>query len=159
MKRFFRLAALLLALTLTLLLAACGGGEEKAADIDPDQLAQSIMEQVSFKDSLARVEGDLAKEWYFLDDKVTDHAIYIDGTGASAQEIAVLKAADAADAAHLEQIMQDRLETLAFYFENYVPAEMQKINNPVIVTKGNVVVMVLHDDVAAAESALDSLLK
>lgn len=156
MKRLLSLATIVLALTI--LLSACGGGD-KPADVDPDELARSIQEELSFTAPLERIEGDLAKEWYFLNDKVAEHAIYIDGSAATAQEVAVLKAADAADISALEEILQSRLETLAFSYENYNPNEMQKIKNPVIVTKGNIAVMVLHDDAAAAESAVDSLLK
>ena len=44
-------------------------------------------------------------------------------------------------------------------FENYVPGEMTKINNPVLVTKGTTVVLVLADDTASVSDQINELLK
>ena len=44
-------------------------------------------------------------------------------------------------------------------FEGYFPGEMEKINNPVRVTKGTTVVLVLADDTSAVSDKVDELLK
>lgn len=144
--------ALLVALVAALL-AGCGG---KGEEIDPKQLADDILEQVDFAGgNLTPIAENAVANWYFLDDSVTSYAIYIDGTGATAQEIAVLKGKDTAA---MDEILDQRLENLSFNFESYVPAEMTKIKNPIRVNKGNVVVMVLSDDPDAA-SKVEQLLK
>lgn len=135
------------------MLAGCGG----KADIEPDAAAQTIQEKVEFKDSLVKADDAAAAVFYRLDDTITDYAIYISGTGASAEEIAVLKVADSADLETAEAIVNKRLEDLTFNFKNYRPEEMTKLENPVIIAQNNVVVFVVAEDTAAATKAVKSL--
>lgn len=140
------------ALLTAVLLAGCGGGAQ--VNIVPADAAKSILDNVTFRDSLVEAQGDLAKEWYAFDDKVTDYAVYVSGSGATAEEIAVIKTTDTKTA---RQTVEKRVEDLKFRFENYVPAEMTKLNSPVIVEKSGVVVLVIADDATEAQKAVDNL--
>jgi len=142
-----------------LLLAGCAGRQKNDIDISPAQAAQAIAEGVEFTDTLILAEGDVANGYYLLDDTVTDYAVYISGSGATAQEVAVLKVADAADAGHAEEIVRDRLERLKTMFENYRPDEMAKLQSAVVEVRGNVVYFVCSDDSAKAVEIIDSLYK
>lgn len=140
-------------LTLTLLLAGCGGG--KAIEtVVPGDAAKAILSGVTFRDTLVEATGDVVKNWYSFDDKVKDFAVYIGGSGATAEEIAVIRTSDVKTA---KATVEKRIEDLKFNFENYVPAEMTKLNDPVVVTRGDVVFMVLCDDTAEAQKAIDGL--
>lgn len=146
----------LLTLTLAaiLLLAGCGG--PKTTDIVPAEAARSILDSVAFKDTLVEAVGDVAEEYYDLDGNVSDFAIYISGSGATAEEVAVIKTADLKTAG---AAVQKRVEDLRFRFENYVPDEMAKLNDPVIVSKADIVILILADDLTAAQNAADTIVK
>ena len=139
------------ALAVVLLLAGCGG---KKVDIVPADAAQTLLSEVAFRDTLIEAQGDVALQYYQMDDKVTDFAVYISGSSATAEEIAVIRTSDLNAG---KKILEKRLEELKFRFENYVPAEMAKIESPVIAAQGDVVVMVLADDIAEAQKAVDRL--
>jgi hypothetical protein len=145
---------LIAALAALLLLAGCGG--PKATDTVPADAAAQILEAVAFRDTLVEAEGDVAKEWYDLDENVSDFAIYISGSGATAEEVAVIKTSDLATA---EATVKKRVEDLRFRFEDYVPGEMTKLNDPVIVSKADIVILILANDLAAAQAAADAILK
>lgn len=154
MKRLKKIA--LLALSAALVLAGCGG-KTKTVDIVPGDAAAALVEQVDFKDSLQEAAGDVAAQFYNLDDTITDYAIYISGSGATAEEVAVLRVEKEADAAHAQEIINARLDTLKDMFENYRPDEMVKIGSPVIETRGNVVYFVCTDDTRGAKDAIAAL--
>lgn len=137
-----------------ILLVGCSGGTQ--TDIEPAKAAETILNGVSFRDELIEAEGDVAREWYSLDDKVKDFAIYVSGSGATAEEIAVIKSDDVKTA---KATIEKRVADLEFRFKDYMPAEMTKINNPVIVTKGDLAVLVLCDDAEAARKVVDGLFK
>ena len=126
------------------------------ANINPAEAAQTILDSVEFRDTLISVEGAAAENIYMLDDSVTSYCIYISGSGATAEEIAVLKVSDTNKAQ--TNILDKRLEELAFRYESYVPAEMVKIQNPVIITQGDIIIMVLADDAESAEKAVKSVM-
>lgn len=144
---------LILAFTLAaFVLTGCASGPKY--DIVPANAAEKILEEVEFRDTLVNAPGDVAKEWYSFDDKVSDFAVYISGSGATAEEIAVIKSSDVKSA---KATIEKRVEDLKFRFENYVPEEMTKLNDPVIATKGDVVILVLADDAAKAQKVVDGL--
>jgi hypothetical protein len=142
-----------LALAALLLLAGCGGPE--TTDIVPAVAAAGILEAVAFRDTLVEAEGDVAKEWYELDENVSDFAIYISGSGATAEEIAVIKTSDISTA---EAAVKKRVDDLIFRFKDYVPGEMTKLNDPVIVSKADIVILILADDLTAAQAAADAII-
>lgn len=147
------------ALIAAVMLAGCSGNKTAPVDIDPADAAQTLVQEAGFADisTLTPLTEALLGSFYAMNDKVTEYAIYIDGSGATAREVAVLKVADKSDISKAQEVVDARIKTLGREFENYQPAEMQKINNPVIVTKDNVVYMVLSDDPQKAEQAIEAL--
>jgi hypothetical protein len=151
---------LLLFLLLAVIFAGCA---ERDAATDkqtppPDTVAQAVLDNVTFRDSLIKAEGDVAANYYKLDDTIIEHAIYISGSGATAEEIAVLKVADPEDLETAKAILEKRIENLQLQFESYVPGEMVKLENPVILTQSDLAILVLADDQSAAEGAVDDAL-
>jgi len=153
-----KVKVLSLLMLLVFVAAGCGGKENKTLDVSPAELAEDILEQVDFEADLVPIAPEAVENWYFLNDAVTEYTIYINGDVVPAEEIAVLKAKSADDAAQLEAILDQRLDNLKTAFENYQPMELTKINNPVRVTKGNVAVLVLTDD-PDAQKKVEDLLK
>lgn len=142
-----------------LLLTGCASksaGEVK--DIRPGDAAGSLLESLTFQDSLILAEDGAAKNYYKLDENISEYAIYISGTGATAEEIAVLKTTDPKNVDKAVDILNKRLDDLRFRFEDYNPGEMVKLKDPVLVTGGNVAILVLSDDSAAAKKAAEQLL-
>lgn len=147
-------------LAAALFLAGCserGGSAE--VEIDPAEAANKILEEVPFRDSLVAAEAGAAEDYYALDDTVAGYAIYISGSGATAEEVAVLTVSKSEDISAAEAILEKRLGDLVFRFEAYRPDEMQKLENPVLETAGNAVIMVLSDDNEAARNAIEAIRK
>lgn len=147
MKRF------LILLMAILLLAGCSGG---AQTVEPAKATEAILNGVRFRDELIEAQGDVAREWYNLDDKVKDFAIYVSGSGATAEEVAVIRSDDVKTA---KATIEKRVADLEFRFKDYVPSEMTKLSDPVIITKGDVAVLVLCDDPESARKIVDGLFK
>lgn len=152
-----RLALLLM--IAPLLFSGCGGGQggESVVQVNPDTAAQAILNEVTFRDTLVKAEDGAADSFYKLDDSVAGYAIYISGSGATAEEIAVLEVEEGYSLSDVQAILDKRVETLKRQFVDYVPEEMVKLEDPVIVAKGNVAILVLADDSAAAKKAVDGV--
>jgi len=150
MKRI--LTALLMA---AVLFSGCAGGA--ALDIDAGKAAETIANGIGVtNDELIKAPKEVIDEWYTFDDKVVDFTVYVSATGGTANEIAVVKSGDVKTA---QAALERRVENLKTRFKDYVPAEMAKLNSPVIITKGDVAVMVIADDTKKAEKLIDEVLK
>lgn len=149
MKKLFAIIMAMLAIGI----AGCAG---TVKSVDPHEAADAIIKNVTFRDTLVEAQGDVAKEWYTFDDKVKDYAVFISGSGATAEEVAVIRSDDAKAAG---ATIEKRVADLKARFENYVPTEMAKLSNPVIVTKGDTVILVIADDAEQARKTVEDLYK
>lgn len=137
---------------IALVLVGCKSKTDET--VVPADAAKTILDSVTFRDTLMEANGDIARDRYVLDDKVSEIAVYMSGSGATAEEIAVIKSTDVKTA---KTAVEKRVDDLKFNFENYVPAEMTKLGDPVIVTRGDVVFLVICDDPAQAKKVIDGL--
>ena len=71
---------------------------------------------------------------------------YVDASGASAHEIDCFEANDENAAKEIETALKTRIENQKTAFKDYVPAEMDKLNNPVLVVDGSYVFMCLSNN-------------
>lgn len=150
MKKFF---GILILIGLCVGITGCAG---PVKSIDPLEAADAIVKNVTFRDTLVEAQGDVAEEWYAFDGKVKDYAVFVSGSGATAEEVAVIRSDDAKTA---RETVDKRVADLKTRFENYMPAEMAKLSDPVIITKGDAVILVIADDSAQARKAVEDLYK
>lgn len=137
-----------------LMLAGCGGKEEKT--IDPAALADDLYSGVTWKDQLGEVELNKALTVYGISsDAVSTGKVYM-GTNATAEEIAVFEASSPEQAAVIEEGVKSRVEAQLTSFQSYNAAEVVKLENPLIQTKGSYVILCVCDDKAEAEAIVNA---
>ena len=146
-------------LPVVMMLSGCASGSAAGVQIDPAAAARTLLHEGGLDDisTMSELTGSLADSFYALPGEVMEYAIYVDGSGATAREVAVLKVENSGDVTKAREAIDARLRTLAREFENYQPGEMQKINNPVISVRGNVAYLIITDNPQQAERAIDAL--
>lgn len=146
-----------LALSLCLLLLTACGGQAVSADVDA--LADGLKSAVTFQDELTAMNDAAFDRLYAVDKAdVVKKKVYV-STGATAEEIAVFEAADEKAAGRIKEAVLQRIEDQKEGFVDYVPAEMTKLNDPVLVTKGKYVVLCLSNENDKAKAEIDAQLK
>lgn len=156
-----RLFLCVIAICTMLAMTACGSNTGKAQSaydtkVDDVQLAAYLMDNVTFRDTMDVLDGDLAMELYGLDAYTFKSMTVYASTGATAEEVAVIAVKDDAQAAEVKACINDRIEDQKAGFENYVPGELTKLASPVITQVGDCVVLVVCDNSAEAENALNN---
>lgn len=135
-----------------LCLSACGS---KTVTMDVATVASDMSTQVTFKDQLEEIDLSSALSVYGIDEaKVKSGVVYM-GTGATAEEIAVLEAASANDVADVKAGVENRVEAQKEACENYLPDEMEKLNRAYIAVEGNYVILCVCDDTAQAKEVVN----
>lgn len=138
-------------------MTACGGEKEIVFGIS--QAASDLLASEAFTDTLTKCDNDKVVALYGVDEAVlAEYEVYI-GTGATAEEIAIFRVKDNQDAAAVKSACETRIEDQKKACENYLPDEMPKLENPVVRTAGNYVVMVISGDNAKIDAVLDNYMK
>lgn len=147
-----KLALFCLAGILLLALAGCGNSDTA---IDVQKLADDLKSGVAFKDDLAAMPDSVFETYYEVEDgDIVQKAVYAGG-GGTAEEIAVFEAKDEDAAARLKKAAEQRIADQKENFENYVPGELTKLNNPVLEVKGKYVILCVCDNPEEARAIID----
>ena len=167
MKRILSLA--LAAALLTASLCACGsssgGGEEKKIDLAG--FAQTLQENHEFSmlerndpaDELGAVMLDNAYPG-LTDMELEQVEIYLAMISFSGEELALVQAKNAADAAKVKEIFDTRVAAKTTEGPGNYPAEVEAWqHNSAVVSNGNYVMLVNHEDSAAIVSEFNALFK
>lgn len=132
--------------TVTVAKPYAGGGE-----INLDSFAQEMVDCVLFEDELSPVTESAAARMFNLSDGEVLNGVVYAGSGGKADEFAAFEVQSPEKAEEIADKMRARIESRKQDFENYIPEEMPKLNNPVVVVDGNLVVMCVSADGEAAK--------
>ena len=108
--------------------------------VDVTAVADKLKDGIEFKDELAEKIIGISADSY------TKAKVYVSSSGGTAEEIDCFEAKDADSAKAIADTLTARVESQKKVFENYVPEEMTKLNDPVLVTNGNYVYLCLSND-------------
>jgi len=121
-------------------------------DQDAQLVAEAVASQLTFKDELMTLEDKMVANIYNLDEeKLAEKTVRTSATRATAEEVSVFKVKDAADVGMVQDAINERIEDQKIAYENYVPAEMAKINNAAVYTNGSYVILVMADTTSKVE--------
>ena len=139
-----KITAAALALALILALTACGQPKEPELNID------------EFGEQLYSLDEAVAQGLYGVD---ADTRCWVRaGSGATAEELAVFEAKDAAAAASLAEKLQARNSERLADYADYLPAEVPKLENAVIISGGRYVVLCVATDASAVKELAEKTL-
>ena len=148
-----KLIICLFVLAMVLCLAACGSGGDKSVNLD--KLAKELLDSGAFSDVMSvPPEGAPAMTYGFDANDVVECVMYY-GTGATAEEIFLAQTTGSDAAARVQSLCQNRVQNQVASFENYVPAEVPKLQSAVIGTAGSYVVLIVSNDSSACQAIVE----
>ena len=155
-----RRLALMLALMLTLGLAACGGSDEPENACYVPRHVADIDQAGAFSETLEELDGDVAFTLYRLADygltqEDMKECAVLRSAGATCEEAAVLGFTDSDKAESAEQAMKDYVQSQIDANRDYRPAEIPKLEEALVDRRGESVLLVVAEDRQAAEHAVE----
>lgn len=148
--------SLILLITLfSLLLAAGCSGKDKKAEWDLTEVTDRLRNEIEYTDTLDTMDPSLMS--YLFGDidpaDVSEQIIYI-STGSTAEEIAAFKAVDEEAAGRIEEGLSLRVASQTESFTDYVPEEVKRLEDAVIVRNGLSVILSVSGDPETAKEIL-----
>lgn len=148
------------ALMITVLTVLSGCGSSKAGtDADAKTIGSDLLNKITYADEMTEMDYDTASMIISLSDvNVVDSVIY-ESTGATAEEIVVLKCGSSDDAKKASEAFKQRVSEQKESFQDYVPEELTKLNAAVIAVSGDFAVLSVSDDPDTAKEIISEYLK
>lgn len=138
------------------LLTACNGSSIDLSKVSADDLTASVKENIAFVDDMLEISNEVAKDFYALPDGVVEMKVYVSSSGATAEELAIFKCKDVETADAVMKSCQKRIEALKEKYEDYIPAEMEKIEKSVVLKRDCFVMFVCANDTTPAQESFEN---
>lgn len=131
----------------------CGCGTSAAKNVDTEELVNALLDEISYDEELTEIETDTIGNYVLLEDGV-DAVMYM-GSGATAESVAVFTADDEESALKQSTNVENYLADQKSAFKDYLPDEAKRIEDAVLVTEGNYVVLCVSGDSEKAQEIID----
>lgn len=148
----------LLLLMVLLVFCGCSRGEAEEKDVPLSDISAKLMSDLTWVDGpLYQInETAISANYSFGELNLEGCEAYLAATNVTAEEIVVLKLTDKKDLSDVEAVLQKRVESQKKQFENYVPAEVYKLENAVIASHGRYVALIVCDEFDKAGGVFES---
>lgn len=155
--RLRRIAALII--VPFMLLTACSKVEsvKEAKEPAPSEITSAIMAEIEIPSAVEKTKEDVGA-YYDIDVEAAEAiSVYICGSGAYPDELAVFKMKSPEQAENAREAAQKRLDGQIELYSDYTPNEMYKLDGAKVVVKGNYVMLFACSDDERAYEIADSL--
>lgn len=136
--------------------SAASAKSSQAAAVDVTKVADRLLNEIKYDDKLAEAEKESLDVIYpgLPKDKIKAMKIYVSSSGGTSEEIAAFEANDEETAKEIETKLNERVEAQKTSFKNYVPEELKRLENALVIRKGNYVYLSVSGDSDKAKSII-----
>lgn len=159
MKRYVGIIVIIAIFAILIIMTIVRRNYNNNIQINIEELAQGIVKSSSFEDSLEKVDNELIMNTYgFLPDSIEEIISY-QGSGASSEEVLILKVKDVNDVNNEKEIIETRLNEKKDAYASYMQEEVSKIENRILIEKGNYLILCICNDYDTVNNIIDDYLR
>ncbi len=137
---------------------AAVSSEQAEAEASAADIASAVMSEIEIPSAVEK-DADSLGAFYDIDvSTVADMSVFICGSGAYPDELAVFRFNDADSAASGAAEVQKRLESQIELYTDYTPDEVYKLEDAAVIEKGNWVVLIICSDNSRASEIVNGLI-
>ncbi len=156
---FRGLLIVLICIALSLTMIGCSDGQKtKQWDDFTESLATDLVEEGVFDDELAEIDDNLFYSMYGIDSAhLKEYKVFM-SSGGTADEIGIFYCQNEKDAKAVEDMVKVRIEDQISIMENYIPDEVTKLEESVLVRSGPYVILCISGDSDKAKEIIEEYL-
>ncbi len=153
-----------IAMLAVLALTGCGGnGEAVEASVSVSEASASgitsaVMAEIEIPSAMEKSAESIGAYYDIDTTTISEMSVFICGSGAYPDELAVFKFNDDESARLGAEAVQSRLDSQTAIYKDYTPAEMYKLEEAVLITEGNWVAFAACSDNARAKEIIENML-
>ena len=128
----------------------------KPVEFDLEALSSQLEQSEAFSDILSPVSKEIAASFYGFEDADVTQCVVLCSTGATTEEIGLIKCASEEAAAKIKANAAARVETQRAIYESYAPGEMPKLDDAIVSQNGLYVFYIVSADYTKAQAVLNA---
>ena len=154
-----KITAIILALVMTLCLAACGNGDS-SKDVNHEEVYNQIAEKTTLPDMTQINSADLLLSFYGINEAdAKQYVAYVSSISTQVDEIVMFEAVDSEAADRIKTALQTRYDSQYSANKNYLPDQAAIIKECEVSQNGNYVRMFISPDAGTMVSVYNEAFK
>ena len=150
----------LVSLCVLIVLMPISGCSSKTKTLDIEAFCDKVLSEIPYDDELTILPERVAAEYYDLSfEGLEEFCIYVSGTAATANELAVMKLANDDAVKSAEQAVNARVSEQINTYGNYNPAEVFRLESALILKKDGYLLLSVSNYNDDVEKAFNDSLK
>lgn len=125
--------------------------------ININDLADDIIKNIKFEDELNLTNKLVVEKLYNIDNYLNE-VVYM-SSGATAEEIAIFEFENDEDCTQAVNKAKIRIENQLENFKDYMPKEVKKLNNAILINKNEYLIVCITNDYRKAEELINKYIK
>jgi len=155
-----KIVSVIICCAMLLSLAACGSSKSNEKTLDMSSFTSKVMSTVKYDDELIALSEKVVDKYYDLSfDGLEEYTIYVSGSAATTNELAVFKCSGSSAIEAAKTSVEKRLSEQNELYASYLPAEVYRLENALVKTNGNYLLLSVSDDNETVEKLFDEALK
>ena len=143
-------------IAMIMVFAFIGCAKKEPRFYEANAVADALNLGLEFGEELEKSSAEVALAIYGIDQSLCSNAAIYNGSGATADEIAVFNCVDDAAAETVYQAAEARLQYLYEGYSSYGPDEVPKIEASSVIREGNTVILCVCNNFDAVQKIADS---
>ena len=131
---------------------------EAAEEASAADIASAIMAEIEIQSAVEKSIDDIGAFYDADTAAITDMSVFICGSGAYPDELAVFEFTDAGSAKTGAEAVQKRLDNQIALYKDYTPDEFYKLEDAVLITKDKWVILAVCSDNSRAREIIEALI-
>ena len=131
---------------------------EAAAEASAADITSAIMAEIEIQSAVEKTIDDIGAFYDVDTETVTDLSVFICGSGAYPDELAVFRFTDSGSAKTGAEAVRKRLENQLALYKDYTPDEVYKLEDAALIEKGEWVIFTACSDNSRAKEIAESLI-
>lgn len=131
--------------------------EKDITIIDINKLADDIVQNIEFTDEMNKMDNETVEKLYDISNAISQ-IVYM-SSGATAEEIAVFEFENKEECKIALEKANNRIEGQKQNFKDYMPKEMRKLEEAIIVSKNNYLIVCVTNSQEDVEKILNKYIK
>ena len=132
-KKIVVIIIVIIIIIMAIIIGIMQKNNNKTIEINVEDLATKMQQSGAFEDELVKIDSEMIMNDYnFTTDEVEEFVSY-QGSGATSEEIVILKVKDKSDLNSIKDKINARIAERKEAFQSYLPKEVGKIDNNVLI--------------------------
>ena len=131
---------------------------EAKADASAADIASAVMAEIEIQSAVEKTKDDIGAFYDVDTAAVSDMSVFVCGSGAYPDELAVFKFTDADSAKAGAEAVKKRLDNQIALYTDYTPDEVYKLEDATLIEKGEWVILTVCSDNSRAREIVEKLI-